>query len=431
MIEGDAVAETRERRKRFRIRYLILAVLAVPGLYVAAQIYSATKVTYEYETAIHYEMTDSMEAEGVLLYKETPVEGSGTLGYLVDDGERVSYGTPLAEIYTDVSQAGVSAQISALDAQIALLEKSENTSSTQIDVLIAQRSTAIHNLLENIDKGSWNSMPELREAYLLAQNKLQITTGDIDNFSPLIQQLTQEKKTLESQLSGLKTINSSAIGYFVSAENTQLLTVNKADVLDMEAVQLQKLLEDGVEKSTDGLAGKIISGYTWQFCGICSLEDAARFEGLKKVKISFPGKMETGLSAAVVSVDADEAAGIAKFTLECEYVNAEVLKLGQETARISFATYNGLRVNADAVRYVKENVLAEDGETVLGEEYVPGVYVKYGNLARFRRITEIYRDADGAYILVPDNGAVGKESEVRLYDEIIVSGQELYDGKLL
>ena len=35
------------------------------------------------------------------------------------------------------------------------------------------------------------------------------------------------------------------------------------------------------------------------------------------------------------------------------------------------------------------------------------------------------------YILIPDNGKLGTDNEVRLYDEIIVQGTNLQDGKLL
>lgn len=37
----------------------------------------------------------------------------------------------------------------------------------------------------------------------------------------------------------------------------------------------------------------------------------------------------------------------------------------------------------------------------------------------------------GEYTLVLPEGTDGSVSQVRLYDEIIVSGQNLYDGKLL
>ena len=58
-----------------------------------------------------------------------------------------------------------------------------------------------------------------------------------------------------------------------------------------------------------------------------------------------------------------------------------------------------------------------------------GVYVKYGNLQRFLKITTLYENEN--YILVPADGAVGSNNEVRLYDEIIVEGTNLRDGRLI
>ena len=49
-----------------------------------------------------------------------------------------------------------------------------------------------------------------------------------------------------------------------------------------------------------------------------------------------------------------------------------------------------------------------------------GVYVKYGNLQRFLKITTLYENDN--YILVPEDGKLGSANEVRLYDEIIVQG---------
>lgn len=63
------------------------------------------------------------------------------------------------------------------------------------------------------------------------------------------------------------------------------------------------------------------------------------------------------------------------------------------------------------------------------------MYVKYGNLARFCRIDPVDdvhpQITDGDDLIVLPSGTAGSVSQVRLYDEIIVSGQNLYDGKLL
>ena len=85
---------------------------------------------------------------------------------------------------------------------------------------------------------------------------------------------------------------------------------------------------------------------------------------------------------------------------------------------------------AAAVHYVLETPEASSGEaassgtvegSAAGENYVPGVYVKFGNLAHFCRIDPVDSDhplvTDGAYIIVPPKGTDGSVSEVRLYDQ--------------
>ena len=137
-------------------------------------------------------------------------------------------------------------------------------------------------------------------------------------------------------------------------------------------------------------------------------------DGISSVKISVPGKQNTPLSAAVQELTRDEDAGLAKLVVSCQTVNAEILSFGVETAQIDLKTYEGIRIDKAALHIV-------DGQR--------GVYVKYGNLQRFLKIETLYEDEN--YILIPDNGKLGTDNEVRLYDEIIVQGTNLQDGKLL
>ena len=155
---------------------------------------------------------------------------------------------------------------------------------------------------------------------------------------------------------------------------------------------------------------------------MCSADLAERLNGLSRVSISVPGKQEEPLAATVVDVTTDEETGLAKVALECRSINAQVLCLNYEEAEISLHTYQGIRIDRRALHIVN------------GQR---GVYVKYGNLARFCKIDPVDNDhplvTDGEYrIVMPSSSDKTKTvSEVRLYDEIIVSGQNLYDGKLL
>ena len=312
---------------------VVIVFLLLAALYVGYQAMQVLFPPNTYETALLATVEDTVDAEGVLLFEESYVAGGGTLGYLVADGERVSAGTAVAEIYSDAAQA---------------------------------------------------------------------------------------------------------TGYFIRSSSSGRLNAGSADILALDAANLKAYVESSPEIALDGCAGKIVSGFTWYYAGVCSAKQAEKLLGrdgkplTKSVEIRFPGQVETPLKAKVSEVNIDAENDIARFVLSCEIINGDVLRLNCADAQIIVGRNTGLRVPAAAVHYLKEDGSEAEGQ---GENYIPGVYVKYGNLARFCRIDPV-DDAhpqitDGDDLIVLPSGTAGSVSQVRLYDEIIVSGQNLYDGQLL
>ena len=89
-----------EPRHKFSALTTLAAVLATFLLAAAAYVcWQAAHILFPqnvYETALPITISDTIEADGVLLFDETCISGSGNLGYLVSDGERVSAGTAVA-----------------------------------------------------------------------------------------------------------------------------------------------------------------------------------------------------------------------------------------------------------------------------------------------------------------------------------------------
>ena len=392
------------------------ALTTMAGVLAAFLILAAGYVLYQvgkilfpqnvYETALAVTVSDTLNADGVLLFNESYVAGSGTLGYLVEDGERVSAGTAVAEIYSDASQAVLRQQLTQLNEQIDLLQKSQNTTSLQLDNLLRDRSGALYNMMDALDAQDYGDVDADARDYLLAQNKLWIVTGDAAGFTDQIAALVQQAQSVQAQLGTPTQITAPQTGYFVRASSSGRLNAGADDILAQDASQLKAYLESSPELALDGCAGKIVSGFTWRYVGVCSAEEGAKLLNL------------------------------ARFMLTCNTINGDVLCLNRASAQISLGENTGLRIRASAVHYLKEDgTESEDGTPDQGENYVPGVYVKRGNIAYFCKIDPVDADhplvTDGDYILVLPKGTKDSISEVKLYDEIIVSGQNLYNGKLL
>lgn len=391
-----------------------LLALALVSVYIIVQCFVVFRRSYKTETAIKYTLAESITLDGVVAFDSVDVAGSGDLGYLVQDGERVTNGTIVAEVYTDDSQGLQRERLDRLERTITLLTKSQNSTGSDLSVLTNQTKQALYNLLDKINTAQYSGITDAENTFLLAQNRLQVSTGQTEGFADTIAALQVEYDSIKAQLDALQTITATTNGYFSSTAASPAIAADRQALDDADPATLQKMLADGFPAATTDRAGQITTGFSWKFYAVCDLDTAARFDNISSVKISVPGKQNTPLSATVEEVALDKDNGIAKIVLQCQTINAEVLSFGQETAQIDLKTYEGIRIDKEALHIV-------DGQR--------GVYVKYGNLQRFLKITTLYEN--DSYILIPENGKIGTDNEVRLYDEIIVQGTDLQDGKLL
>ena len=103
--------------------------------------------------------------------------------------------------------------------------------------------------------------------------------------------------------------------------------------------------------------------------------------------------------------------------LRCNLMNAQYAALRKEQVRLVLENFTGYQVNNKAIREV-------DG--------VKGVYTVSGNIIKFKKVELAYSDSEYSVCVTPkDDNGNPKSGYVSLYDEIIVEGTDLYDGKIL
>ena len=395
--------------------FIALGLLAIPLVYVLAQVVMILYDPYVTQTAIRYSMADSIRLDGLVCFEEQPVPGEGRVGYLVRSGERVSVGAPVAELYSSPEQARGHAHLQKLEHQIDLLQHSRTAAGTDVNAYLSQAQAGVYDLLDAIDRGDYTGLGESRDRYLTATNRLQVMTGRAGDLDGTLNGLRAEQKHLAAAVGQTRQVTAPVGGYFVAAAHFQPTGVSAGEAADASPAELRSLLEQEPQPAEqDGLAGRIVTSYRWQFHGLCTADESRRFEVGQKVHISFPGRMQEPMPARVTAVQLDEEEGIAKITVECEYIGSELLSLAHQEAQIDFEEYSGLRISTEALHIV-------DGQK--------GVYVRSGNLLYFKKISILYQNED--YLLVPEDGGEDGASEVRMFDEVVVSGSGLKDKKLL
>ena len=155
--------------------------------------------------------------------------------------------------------------------------------------------------------------------------------------------------------------------------------------------------------------GKVISGYQWSYAAVISATEAEKLTEGKKVTLSFPLTEAQDIPAEVTEVtETGDGRAIAYFT--SNYMTEAIANLRGQDVNITANSYTGIRVSTSAVRAI-------DG--------VKGVYVKNGSVIQFKKIEVLY--SNDVFTIV-DASNTGSDY-LKMYDEVVVEGRNLYDGK--
>lgn len=407
--------------RRRKIGLLIGLLLLIPAGYVALQLFVLFSPGYQYETAIQYTLFDGVAVEGVAVRSEHPLAPvqSAMVDYLVQDGSRVSAGNAVAEVFTSAQGAESKALERRLEQEIEMLGRSQDPAQTgqgNAEILLRQQQQDLYALLRLTDTGSYSQLTSAKSALTCSANKLQIATGRAVDFNARIASLTAQKDAAVAAVGPMDYVYADSAGYFSSKADGLEQTLTPAALDAMSAAEVDALIASAQLPGSTG-AGRVMEDYQWYFYCVVDQAAAKRFAEDKdqKVTIDFHYSSVQEVPADIVSMTTDPATGKTLVKMSCTYVNADTVNLRFENVSVNFKSYSGLRIDAKAKHIV-------NGQT--------GVYVRFGNLVQFKAVTPVYESEQ--YLLVPTQSkAADKGNEVVLYDEIIVAGKNLYDGKLI
>ncbi len=400
-------------------------------VYVYLQVMGGFDSDIVTETAMHVTLNDSISADACLFRNETVarVPDGGNIVTLVSEGERVSKGQLIANIYSDESDAVLQDDINRINRQIEIIEDSAVDSQFVISDL--------HELDDDIDElfdevyfnaagGKISEVISDSSKLLVKLNKRDLIVESDFDYSQQLQKLVDEKNALESRISSLSTpVHSTSSGYFFGDVDgyESIFDISKIDSLSLS--DFENLLEkEADEELASSASVKIVNDFVWYVACFVDYESASTLVSGRKYTLVFPdsGDEEIDMSLYKVVSETDSATAVAVFR-----VNVLPADFGYkrfQSAEIVLDSLEGVSVPKKALRVV-------DG--------VEGVYILVGDVIRFRAVERI-AEKDNYYVAkLKTNKELFEESvndevlvkSLSLYDNIIVSGKDLFDGKIV
>lgn len=424
----------------------IVLIVMLLIAYLAYQIYQAAYTQIRTEQALSIELSDDINAVGITIRDETLVENgySGVIVPAVAEGGKVSKGQVIAYVFKTAEDANAYNRITEINEQIEEFKSMETAKdeSSSIDKLLEER---INALAIAVSDGELELVDDIRADITYLLNKRQIYRHDVDDFDERIEQLEAEKSELKAKYDiEPKTVKAQEAGYFVSNVDGHENELSTKDSKNLTPDDVDRLIDSLTYVDTSKYIGKIADDYKWHLVAAIPVEESEKLKVGRAYTIKLPYAEVGSVRATLESINAADGEDRVVVQFVCNYLLAELTAIRSQPIVIQVQSYSGIGIKtealssqtvtrelvvsaSDAYAYGVEPDGNEKNITVEYEAEQVGVYVLWGTEVVFRYVDVLY-SRDGITVV---KNKTGESKYLKLYDDVIIEGRNLYDGKIV
>lgn len=397
-------------------KWLKAIVIVAAVMFFVHQIYASFFDVLTTSVAMYYEHAAGIETTGLMIRDEVIVSNasSGIMHYTLKDGEKVSKGGVIAEIYDSESTSLILTQIKQLESRLQDIEEIQgynDISAVDLELCNHKVNTALYDYIYKCSTGKYEDSAESSNELLTALNRRQYATGEATGFEAVAASLSAQIAELKSKVTAPKqNIVSDRSGYFVSNVDGFENILNTQMINDITPEFISSVKAEDVNEN--GSIGKIVSNYKWYIAVNLPLKDAQKLKigSTAKIRINLPSVQQ--ISATVLRVSTADNDKNCAVVFECYDTNSALATVRSCPITIVMEEYEGLKISNKAIRNV-------DGQV--------GVYIVRGLQIKYVTTKVLYQTQSFAICQVQNESSNG----LRLYDEVVEKGRNLYDGKLI
>ena len=421
--------ENKTRSGRSRLADLVvhiatIAVAAAALAYLGYHFFEGFSADIETEYATLVTDSDVVPLDAYIMRSESVIFAASatsghSVGYVFSDGTKVHGGQVVANIYTGDGSSDEA--IVDLDRRIDLLESSNLTdgmTSSDTYVIDSKIQNYYYLIHQSTLLGNYSNLTKRRDELLTLINKRRILTGVTTGYSDRIESLTAERALLSAgQDTIAESVEAPYAGYFYSTTDGYESTFSASKVESLTLAEFDKMLSSQPTRYSDRAVGKMVSDFNWYIVCETTRDSLRYFTKGYSYYVNFPYNDDISIKMTLSNVVSEVGSDRVLLVLETERIPEDFSFRRMQPVELVRSSYTGYRVPISAARLV-------DGKQ--------GVYIMIGNTIEFREI-DILLEMDGYYIVAEQDPVNNPDyaSKLGLYDQIVVSGKNLYDGKLI
>ena len=412
-------------RKAFLQKYAlrIAVILAMLGLIVYTVAHAMGFAMGDVLTTPVRRITDTQitPAQGYLFRNEEilTIENEGLVDTLVENGTKVGKNVSVAKVWS-VPESGdelASAQLrlSRINRSIRILENSQlkpGTPLSEANKYRAEYTALYREISAAAEAGNLDRIPVLEEKLLVALNRYVSLVGETDETKAHLESLREEKANLIGGATSVEVKSETSSGLFYDSGYVDgFESIFNASALETLTPDALHTLAESTPITPEGqTVGKLVYGYEWYLAMELPLSMAASLQTGREYRFMFPENNDAEATLTMTNKVVGTDTVLAVFV--CESHPKDFLFYRKQTVEITVGESEGF--------YIPDSALVtQNGMT--------GVYVFEESTVRFRRADIIWRGDGYAIAALPGDGSL---TALRENDILIVSGKDLYEGKV-
>ena len=399
----------------FQITSVVLSIIVISYIVYNAFAYSYSPIDTQRlteETTIE----ETIDFKGFALRDEKIIDtsASGTVIPLAHDGKRVAKGDDIAVVCQNDDQAAAYTKLESLKHELERYKNINDPDGTQelsADKLNTKISDAYDDIMDAVTTGAYDELPDALTAYAdKCATKQILTEGSID-LSAKLTSLENEIAALTAQNINYSSVKAPKSGYYINTIDGYESALSYKDALSLTSQQIESALNAEPAAVSGNSLGKIVESYKWYIVGETESQNSSYFKNGAKITVNFP---KEGVNHVTMLVEkADTQGDKMTVVLSCSLMDETFANMRTEDMQIVTKSHTGYRVPSNVIRF------DEDNNT--------GIYVLRGKIITFIPVEIIYTEDD--FAIISSSSSNGKS--VRLYDEVIIKGKDLEDGKVI
>lgn len=401
---------------------VICTVLVVAAfVYLFHDVLTMNKNSYDTETADEVTEQEKISLKAFLVRDEEYInqKTTGTVVPLIKDGMRVASGDAVARICNSSEDAAaVSKLVETKESLARYQEISEQTELNALDMEKLNKAidASYTELLKTANNGDFSDLTKNTEEL---ENKLaskQILKDGTINLTDKFNKLNAEIQSLEAKNINTSDVIAPLSGYYISNLDGYEGAMDYDKIDSLTVSDAEKLFERKPD-DVSGQMGKIVGSYKWYLVTVMDGKYSLVLNEGDKMKINMPYYGFKNVEVVVEKISKTDGGKVA-VAFSCNMMNETYANMRIEDIELVFREFTGYKVNSSSIHREKDEK----------NEDIDVVYILRGDIMNARKIEIIY-DAGDYVVVSEDTEAKNGFRPIKRYDEVIVKGRNLSDGK--